>query len=105
MNILEDLKLQYKVGGITNKLIYWNVGLFIVPYVIFALLALFNVNINFLNFISLSSNPSELLWKPWSIITYSFFHAGFMHLFFNMLVLNFACRLFVIYFNPKQLLS
>src|SRR6478752_6446763 len=105
MNILEDLKLQYKVGGVTNKLIYWNVGLFAIPYVVFALLALFNVNINFLNFISLSSNPSELLWKPWSIITYAFFHSGFMHLFFNMMVLNFSSRLFLTYFNPKQLLS
>jgi membrane associated rhomboid family serine protease len=105
MNILEDLKLQYKVGGITNKLIYWNVGLFVIPYVLFSLLALFNIDVNFLNFISLSSNPSDLLWKPWSIITYAFFHAGFMHLFFNMMVLNFASRLFVIYFNPKQLLS
>jgi membrane associated rhomboid family serine protease len=105
MNILEDLKLQYKIGGITNKLIYWNVGLFAIPYVFFALLALFTIDVNFLKFVSLSSNPSDLLWKPWSIISYAFFHSGFLHLFFNMLVLNFASRLFVIYFNPKQLLS
>jgi len=105
MNILEDLKLQYKIGGITNKLIYWNVGLFAIPYVFFALLALFSIHIDFLNFISLSSNPSDLIWKPWSIITYAFFHSGFMHLFFNMLVLNFASRLYLTYFSPKQLLS
>ena len=30
MNILDDLKIQYKLGGIANRLIYWNVGCFLV---------------------------------------------------------------------------
>lgn len=105
MNIIEDLKLQYKIGGIVNKLIYWNIALFAIPYVLFAILALFAINIDFLQYVSLSSNPADLLWKPWSIISYSFFHAGIGHIFFNMVVLNFAGRLFLTYFNQKQLLS
>jgi hypothetical protein len=26
MNILDDLKMQYKLGGIAHRLIYWNVA-------------------------------------------------------------------------------
>ncbi|MGG7034613.1 MAG: rhomboid family intramembrane serine protease [Flavobacterium sp.] len=105
MNILEDLKLQYRIGGVANKLIYWNVGLFVIPAVIFALLSLFGISVGFMNWVSLSSNPMDLMWKPWTIVTYSFFHAGFLHLLFNMIVLNFSARLFLTYFNPKQFLS
>lgn len=105
MNILDDLKLQYKIGGISQQIIYWNVALFAIPYVLFAVLSLFSIPIDFLKYVSLSSNPADLLWKPWSIITYAFFHSGFFHLLFNMLVLNFSSRLFLTYFTQKQFLN
>ena len=105
MNIIEDLKLQYRTGGVANKLIYWNVALFVLPSLFFGFLGLFNVHIDFLQYVSLSSDPADLLWKPWSIISYAFFHFGIMHLLFNMIVLNFASRLFITFFTQKQLLS
>ena len=105
MSILEDLKLQYKMGGIAQKLIYWNVGLFAIPYIVFGLLSLFGIQINFLYYVSLSSNPADLLWKLWSIITYAFFHSGFFHILFNMMILNFSSRLFLTYFSQKQFLG
>ena len=67
MNIIDDLKLQYRTGGIAQKLIYWNVGLFAVPAILFGLLSLFGVNIDYLYYVSLDSLPSSLAWKPWSI--------------------------------------
>lgn len=103
--IIDDLKLQYKIGGISQKLIYWNVAIFAIPYIVFGLLGLFNIHINFLNYVSLSSNPPDLLWKPWSIITYGFFHSDIFHIFFNLMVLNFSSRLFLTYFTQKQFLS
>ncbi len=105
MSIIEDLKLQYRIGGFAQKLIYWNVGLFAIPYIVFGLLSLFGIQINFLYYVSLSSNPADLLWKPWSIITYFFFHSGFFHILFNMMILNFSSRLFLNYFSQKQFLS
>ncbi len=101
--IIDDLKLQYRIGGIPNKIIYWNVGLFAIPYLLN--LILFKTNINAFNFISLASNPAELLWKPWSLVSYGFFHSGPFHILFNMLIFNFSSRLFLTYFTPKQLLS
>lgn len=105
MNIIDDLKLQYKMGGIVTQLIFWNVALFVLPWLFFTLLSLLGVNIDYIHYVSLSSNPANLLWKPWSLLSYAFFHSGIMHIIFNMIVLNFSGRLFMTYFTSKQLLG
>ncbi|TDE27935.1 rhomboid family intramembrane serine protease [Flavobacterium ranwuense] len=105
MNIIDDLKLQYKMGGIVTKLIFWNAALFVLPWLFFALLSLLGVNIDYIHYVSLSSNPAHLLWKPWSLLSYAFFHSGIMHIIFNMIVLNFSGNLFMTYFTSKQLLG
>jgi membrane associated rhomboid family serine protease len=53
----------------------------------------------------MSSNPADLLWKPWSLITYAFFHAGFFHILSNLIVFHFSSRLFLTFFTQKQLLG
>jgi membrane associated rhomboid family serine protease len=105
MSIIEDLKLQVKTGGVVTKLIFWNILLFAIPSIVFGLLHLFAIDVNFLNYISLSSNLTDLLWKPWSVISYAFFHSDIFHILFNLLMLNFAGRLFLTFFTQKQLLS
>jgi membrane associated rhomboid family serine protease len=105
MSIIDDLKLQYRTGGIAQQLIFLNVGLFIVPEIIFSLLSLFGVPVNYMQYVSLDSMPMALAWKPWSIVTYAVFHSGIFHLLFNMVVLHFSTRLFTTYFNQKQLLG
>jgi membrane associated rhomboid family serine protease len=97
--IIDDLKLQYKIGGIAQRLIYWNVGCFLVSLVFYNFK---NGGFEFPNWIALSSTPSDFFIKPWTFITYAFLHDGFWHLFFNMMVLNFSSRLFLTFFNPKQ---
>ncbi len=104
-SIIDDLKSHYKFGGIAQRLIYWNVACFVVSYVIFGLLRLIDINIDFIQYVSLSSNPVDLLWKPWSIITYAFFHSDIFHIFSNLIVLNFSSQLFLTFFNQKQLLG
>jgi len=105
MSIIEDLKLQFKIGDVLTKLIFWNIAFFAIPSVVFGILPLFKINIDYLSYLSLSSNPDELLWKPWSIFSYAFCHSSVLHILFNLLMLNFAGRLFLIFFNQKQLLS
>ena len=103
MNIIEDLKFQYKIGGIANKMIYWNVGIFLLSLVFFTF---FNSGFfDYPNWLAISSEPAVVLTKPWTLITYAFFHFGFMHLFFNMMVLNFSSRLFLTFFTQKQYLG
>jgi membrane associated rhomboid family serine protease len=103
MNILDDLKLQYRMGGFEQKLIYWNCGAFLVSIIFFYQ---FRLGIfDFPDWISLSSDSANLITKPWTVLTYSFFHAGFFHLLFNMIVLNFAGRMFLTFFTQKQFLG
>ncbi len=105
MTIIDEIKLQYKTGGVIEKLLYWNVALFVVPFLFVGVSSLFGVSFYFTNLISLSSNPADLLWKPWSIISYAFFHSGFLHLLFNLIVFYFSGRLFLTLFTQKQLLG
>ena len=105
MTVLDDLKLQYKIGGIAIRLIFWNILFFVVPEVVFALLKLFSVHINYVEYVSLSSNSINLFWKPWSVLSYAFFHSGIIHLLMNMLMLFYAGRLFTTFFTQKQFLG
>lgn len=103
MSIIDDLKLQYKSGGIAQRLIYWNVACFLVSLVFFYQ---FKVgSFDFPNWVALSSEPYTFITKPWTLLTYAFFHDGFWHLFFNMIVLNFSSTLFLTFFSQKQLLG
>lgn len=103
MNILDDLRLQYKTGGMTQKLIFWNIGFFLLSLVFFYS---FSTGIfSFPSWIALSSNATTFLLNPWTLITFNFFHVGFLHLFFNLMVLHFSGRLFSTYFTDKQLLG
>ena len=47
-----------------------------------------------LEWLSLSKSASQLISRPWTLITYGFTHYSFIHLFFNMLVLYFFGRSF-----------
>ena len=103
MSIIEDLKFQYKIGGISNKMIYWNVAIFLISIPLF-----YQFKFGFFHYpdwIALSSEPLIFIYKPWTFLTYAFFHDGFLHLFFNMMVLNFSSRLFLTFFTEKQYLG
>lgn len=103
--IIEDLKLQFRTGDAITKLIFWNIALFAIPYILFGILRLSGIEIPWMHYVSLSSDASDLIWKPWSLITYAFFHVGIMHILFNLIMLHFSGRLFVTFFTQKQLLS
>ena len=102
-SIIDDLKFQYRVGGIANKMIYWNVGFFLLSIIFFYQ---FKSGVfDFHNWLAISSEPTTVLTRPWTLLTYAFFHYGFLHLFFNMMVLNFSSRLFLTFFTQKQYLG
>lgn len=103
MNILDDLKMQYRLGGISLKMIYWNIGCFLISLVFFYQYS--TGSFEFPNWIALSSEPAVFILRPWTFLSYAFFHDGFLHLFFNMIVLNFSSYLFLTFFSTKQYLG
>ena len=60
---------------------------------------------NFLYWFSLPSSFWGILEKPWTFVSYAFFHASFSHLFFNMIMLYFGGQLFLNLFNAKRFLN
>lgn len=103
MNILDDLKLQYKTGGMVQKLIFWNIGCFLLSLVFFYSFSVGKFQIPY--WIALSSDIGTFVKAPWTLVAFNFFHYGFFHLIFNLLVLHFAGRLFSTYFTDRQLLG
>ncbi len=102
-NIIDDLKMQYRTGGIELRLIFWNVGCFLMSIILFYKFS--GGYFDYPNWIALSSDVSTMMFRPWTLLTYAFFHAGFFHLLFNMIILNFSARLFLTYFSSKQLIG
>jgi len=105
-NILNNLKQEFKKSTILNKLIYINVGMFLLFSILEVLSFMFQLDISILlNKLYLPAENSRLISQPWAFISYMFLHSGFMHLLFNMLWLHFGGKIFLQYLHPKQLLS
>ncbi|MFK8061470.1 MAG: rhomboid family intramembrane serine protease [Polaribacter sp.] len=106
MSFLNDIKSKYKTGNIVEKLIYINLGVFVLSLLLSVIFGLYKSNGDFIfNWFALEYYFSSFLSKPWTIITYGFLHAGFIHILFNLIALYFVGNLFIEYFTQKQLLS
>ena len=105
-NILNNLRHEFNKGNILNKLIYINVGVFLLFSILAVLSFIFQFEITpLLNKLYLPAENSRLIKQPWTFITYMFLHNGFIHLLINMLWLHFGGKIFLQYLHPKQLLS
>ena len=106
MSFVDDIKRRYISGNIVEKLIIINIAVFILALLMSVFSGLYNNESNFITtWFSLDDNYNALLTKPWSIISYGFLHAGFIHILFNLIALYFIGNLFLEYFTQKQLLS
>ncbi|MFC4739639.1 rhomboid family intramembrane serine protease [Flavobacterium ponti] len=102
MNIFQDLKNQYSNNGIVQKLIFWNIGVFVLTIIFF-----YNFksgSFSFPNWLVLYSSLSDLATTPWTLVSYMFVHSGPIHLLFNLLMLHFVSRFFLTFFTEKQYL-
>ena len=106
MTFKDQLNIRIKQLNSAEKLILINVVCFILPLLIKTVLFLFNISsTNFVNWFELSASWTDLPLKPWSIVTYSFLHSGFFHLFWNMYLLFFSSKLFLNLFTSNTFFS
>ncbi|MFA6780517.1 MAG: rhomboid family intramembrane serine protease [Paludibacteraceae bacterium] len=105
MGIKEEIIDSFKAGSTLTKLIYINLGMFIIIGLGSAILTLFNVSSAWTGFFMLPSQFSALLLKPWSVITYMFLHLNFIHLLFNILMLYWFGNFFLQYYSQKDLVG
>ncbi|MBL7812712.1 MAG: rhomboid family intramembrane serine protease [Bacteroidetes bacterium] len=60
-----------------------------ITWIATAIVQLFPIGYWVMDRLKLSPDLSELIWQPWTLISYIFLHDGFFHLLFNMLWLFF----------------
>jgi len=88
MELKNKIKNYYINSNSVQKIIIINILIFIFPLLIKTILHLFNLNdIDIVSFFTIESDLLKIVFKPWSVLTYGFFHSGFYHLFWNMLML------------------
>lgn len=98
-----NLQYQFNRLSIAEKLIAINVLVYIVDGLVPFLLQLSSNSI--VQWFELPKDFFDFLLQPWSIVTYSFFHGGFGHLFWNMLLIYFVGRIFLNLFDAKRFIN
>ena len=105
MNFFDNLKREFGIANMLNKLIYINVFSFLVLNIFSVIFSLLLIDISSIKeLLMLPSSTEEVIKKPWSLISYMFIHDNFIHLLFNLIWLHFGGKLFLQYLNQKQLL-
>jgi membrane associated rhomboid family serine protease len=104
-NILEEIKQNFKDGSYLTRLIYINAGVFLVVKLLSVILGATGYSNIWISYLELPAFLQTLIRQPWSIITYMFMHHDFIHLIFNLLTLYWFGKIFVDYFNQKQLVG
>lgn len=106
-NIIDEIKQTFKKGSMLTRLIYINLGVFLFIKIIDIFFFLFKIEQQnlFVEWLAVPAQLSQLMHKPWTIISYMFLHQGFLHILFNMLWLFWLGKIFLQYFSEKQLLS
>ena len=88
MGLISDISIKFRHLDVLQKTIAVMVVCFILPFFINTFLFLFNLEeFSVLKFFDVSPDINEIIWKPWSIFTYAFFHADLWHLLGNMVIL------------------
>ncbi len=105
MDIWQDIKSTFKHGSALTRLIYINIGVFLLIKIIGVFFYLAEQPSPLINWLAVPSNTSGLIAKPWTVITYMFLHFGFIHLLFNLLGLYWFGKLFLYHFEGNKLLS
>lgn len=85
-SIGQDIRNSFDYGNMVTKLLIINVAVFVVT----ALLSAFMPHIysaHILPYLALPGDFMTLIYRPWTLITHMFIHAGFWHLAGNLFVL------------------
>lgn len=106
MSAADKIRHKFQTATVVEKLIGINVLVFILFYVFKTIAFLFQWPSDFLlEWLVFPKEPGEYIFKPWSIITYSFMHSGIWHILSNMLILYYAGNYFLSYFPAKKMLT
>lgn len=112
--ITDEIKASFRQGTAMVKLIYINLAVFLIVKIVFVFFFLFMstsdvefkaiyFQTSYLKYFVLPADLKELLYRPWTLVTYMFLHWDFLHIIFNMLALFWFGRIFLRYLADRQL--
>lgn len=102
---INDIKESFKEGNFLTRLIYINAGIFVIIKLVLLFFTLFNLPVDWVNYLKMPASLPQLLLQPWTLLTYMFLHTHFVHAIFNLIALYYLGKLFLNYFNQKQLVA
>lgn len=108
MSIVDEIKESFRKGTTLHKLIYLNVGVFLAVQIVRIILFLSNsydLFGKFVDYLAVPSNLDVLGRRPWTLVTYMFFHIDFFHILFNLLWFFWFGTVFIQELGLKKLLS
>ena len=106
MSFKDDVIKSFQEGSLLTKLIYVNVGMYVLLALVQVIGKLFQLDITWMSWIfMIPSEWSTFLHHPWTLLTYMFSHTGFVHLICNVLMLYWFGQLFMTFFNQRDLVG
>ena len=106
MDIIKEIKRRYSSGSLLVRLIFINIGVFVVVKLAMFLLTLLGLTPAMVSgMVELPSQWQAVLHKPWTLLTYMFMHGDLMHIFFNMLCFYWFGLIFMEFNTPKQMVA
>ena len=88
MELKNKINLYISGLNILEKIIFLNIAIYLAPFLINTIFFLFNIkNVDLIKWFTIDADFGQLIFKPWSIITYGFLHGSFSHIFWNMVIL------------------
>lgn len=114
MGIQDDLRSQWRTGGMVVRLLLINVAVFValiaIQLVLFITMgdrmnAMAALDQYVVRWLRSTSDLGALALKPWTVFTYMFVHTGIGHIFWNMILLWFGGRMFRDLLGDKRLLG
>ncbi len=105
MNIVDEIKESFREGSVLTRLIYINIGVFLLIRIINVFYFLSGQEFTLIGWLAMPADVDQLLARPWTLITYMFLHFSFLHILFNILWLYWLGHIFLSYFDGRKLLG
>ena len=105
MTIWDEIKESFKEGSALTRLIYINLGVFLVIRILNVFFFLSGTPFPFMDWLALPADFRLLASRPWTLITYMFLHFEFLHILFNLLWLYWMGQIFLGYFDQGKLVT
>ena len=105
MTIWDEIKESFREGSALTRLIYINLGVFLVFRILNVFFFLSGTPFPFMDWLALPADFDLLASRPWTLITYMFLHFEFLHILFNLLWLYWMGQIFLTYFDQGKLIT